>query len=242
MRNPISPIRKYRVGTREDKLKISTYLGKLALLELSNTEPLTGWELDASLPGDFPAQATRQQIRLFPGWLSSTKLNLTKLTSNSSTASRDRQPTSLRTTLDQLLPGKESPLTGPGYDHRHRIPYHVDATGSPISLPPLIEAGSGLGRASTSVAWPGSLYSLTIRGQPQCDGPETTEGGINSLSGRNTTADCDTQALLTETEKLLDSWKHPDPYVPPCAPGGSKFERNLPSPILDPPPHPANRH
>ncbi|KAK1251371.1 hypothetical protein MKX07_006850 [Trichoderma sp. CBMAI-0711] len=41
------------------------------------------------------------------------------------------------------------------------------------------------------------------------------------------------RALLAETEKLLESWKHPDPYVPPCAPGGSKFERNLPSPILD---------
>ncbi|RBR26173.1 uncharacterized protein FIESC28_01022 [Fusarium coffeatum] len=50
------------------------------------------------------------------------------------------------------------------------------------------------------------------------------------------------QALLTETEKLLESWKHPDPYTPPTAPGGSKYERNLPSPVLDPPPHPVNRH
>ncbi|TQS33159.1 hypothetical protein Golomagni_06506, partial [Golovinomyces magnicellulatus] len=41
------------------------------------------------------------------------------------------------------------------------------------------------------------------------------------------------RALLTETEKLLDSWKHPDPYVPPTAPGGSKYERNLPAPFLD---------
>ncbi|KAF5535149.1 NADH dehydrogenase (ubiquinone) 1 beta subcomplex 9 [Fusarium phyllophilum] len=55
-------------------------------------------------------------------------------------------------------------------------------------------------------------------------------------------ADFDAQALLTETEKLLESWKHPDPYTPPTAPGGSKFERNLPSPVLDPPPHPVNRH
>ncbi|KAF5965538.1 NADH dehydrogenase (ubiquinone) 1 beta subcomplex 9 [Fusarium coicis] len=46
-------------------------------------------------------------------------------------------------------------------------------------------------------------------------------------------ADSDAQALLTETEKLLESWKHPDPYTPPTAPGGSKFERNLPSPVLD---------
>lgn len=61
------------------------------------------------------------------------------------------------------------------------------------------------------------------------------------------------QALISETEKLLDSWKHPDPYIPPTAPGGthtrvarqltrnhtdhpmpgSKYERNLPCPILD---------
>jgi hypothetical protein len=33
-------------------------------------------------------------------------------------------------------------------------------------------------------------------------------------------ADSDAQALLTETEKLLESWKHPDPYTPPTAPGG----------------------
>jgi NADH dehydrogenase (ubiquinone) 1 beta subcomplex subunit 9 len=25
---------------------------------------------------------------------------------------------------------------------------------------------------------------------------------------------------LAETEKLLESWKHPDPYIPPTAPGG----------------------
>lgn len=40
------------------------------------------------------------------------------------------------------------------------------------------------------------------------------------------------KVLFTETEKLLQKWKHPDPYVPPTAPGGSKFERNLPAPDL----------
>ncbi|OCK99345.1 uncharacterized protein K441DRAFT_652813 [Cenococcum geophilum 1.58] len=43
--------------------------------------------------------------------------------------------------------------------------------------------------------------------------------------------------LIQETENLLEKWKHPDPYRPPTAPGGSKYERNLPAPILDPPPH-----
>ncbi|KAJ5162456.1 hypothetical protein N7492_007848 [Penicillium capsulatum] len=40
------------------------------------------------------------------------------------------------------------------------------------------------------------------------------------------------QVLLRETEKLLENWKHPDPYRPPTAPGGNKWERNLPPPIL----------
>ncbi|CDM32415.1 hypothetical protein DTO013E5_3401 [Penicillium roqueforti] len=40
------------------------------------------------------------------------------------------------------------------------------------------------------------------------------------------------QVLLRETEKLLETWKHPDPYHAPTAPGGNKWERNLPAPIL----------
>lgn len=38
------------------------------------------------------------------------------------------------------------------------------------------------------------------------------------------------RSLLVETERLLQSWKHPDPYLHPTAPGGSKYERNLPAP------------
>ncbi|KIW61124.1 hypothetical protein PV05_01282 [Exophiala xenobiotica] len=41
--------------------------------------------------------------------------------------------------------------------------------------------------------------------------------------------------LFNETEKLLQKWKHPDPYRPPTAPGGSKYERNLAAPDLPPP-------
>ncbi|KAK4099966.1 complex 1 protein [Parathielavia hyrcaniae] len=44
------------------------------------------------------------------------------------------------------------------------------------------------------------------------------------------------RALLKETENLLEKWKHPDPYCHPTAPGGSKYERNIPAPHLDPPP------
>ncbi|KAJ0154643.1 NADH dehydrogenase [ubiquinone] 1 beta subcomplex subunit 9 [Colletotrichum tanaceti] len=39
--------------------------------------------------------------------------------------------------------------------------------------------------------------------------------------------------LLAQTENLLAKWKHPEPYVHPTAPGGSKYERNLRAPILD---------
>jgi len=42
--------------------------------------------------------------------------------------------------------------------------------------------------------------------------------------------------LIEQTEALLEKWKHPDPYRPPTAPGGSKYQRNLPSPQRDPPP------
>ena len=31
---------------------------------------------------------------------------------------------------------------------------------------------------------------------------------------------CMVQILFNETEKLLEKWKHPDPYRPPTAPGG----------------------
>lgn len=56
--------------------------------------------------------------------------------------------------------------------------------------------------------------------------------------------------LFHEAESLLEKWKHPDPYHPPTAPGGkslpcsesddgllscilgSKYERNIPAPLL----------
>ncbi|KAL2114971.1 hypothetical protein VTJ04DRAFT_10634 [Mycothermus thermophilus] len=61
---------------------------------------------------------------------------------------------------------------------------------------------------------------------------------IRSLfeANRNVTDPRLQRELLKETEKLLEYWKHPDPYIPPGAPGGSKYERNLPCPNLNPPP------
>lgn len=45
-----------------------------------------------------------------------------------------------------------------------------------------------------------------------------------SQSNDGVGADFGVQALLTETEKLLESWKHPDPYTPPTAPGGKIYQ------------------
>ena len=42
-----------------------------------------------------------------------------------------------------------------------------------------------------------------------------------------------TQEIIEQTEDLLEKWKHPDPYRPPTAPGGSKYQRNLPVPSTD---------
>ena len=42
-----------------------------------------------------------------------------------------------------------------------------------------------------------------------------------------------TQLIIEETEGLLEKWKHPDPYRAPTAPGGSKYERNLPVPSTE---------
>ncbi|KAJ6523381.1 hypothetical protein B0H10DRAFT_2106668 [Mycena sp. CBHHK59/15] len=34
--------------------------------------------------------------------------------------------------------------------------------------------------------------------------------------------------IFEQAEAKLAAWKHPDPYIPPTAPSGTKWERNLP--------------
>ncbi|KAG0169034.1 hypothetical protein DFQ30_004027 [Apophysomyces sp. BC1015] len=36
------------------------------------------------------------------------------------------------------------------------------------------------------------------------------------------------QAIINQTEKTLEEWAHPDPYILPLGPEGSKWERNVP--------------
>lgn len=38
------------------------------------------------------------------------------------------------------------------------------------------------------------------------------------------------EEVIAKTESKLAQWKHPDPYVPPCRPGGTKYQRNIPPP------------
>ncbi|KAG0226271.1 hypothetical protein B0O80DRAFT_454077 [Mortierella sp. GBAus27b] len=39
---------------------------------------------------------------------------------------------------------------------------------------------------------------------------------------------------VQEAERLLTEFRHPDPYIAPTAPGGTKFERNLHPPTGEP--------
>lgn len=34
--------------------------------------------------------------------------------------------------------------------------------------------------------------------------------------------------VISKAQLKLAEWKHPDPYIPPCRPGGTKYERNIP--------------
>ncbi|KAE9369428.1 hypothetical protein N431DRAFT_427579 [Stipitochalara longipes BDJ] len=92
------------------------------------------------------------------------------------------------------------------------------------------QAVSSLYRRSLKLALDWSVHRYLWRGQAMY---------IRSLfeANKNIKDPRQQRALFQEAEDLLEKWKHPDPYHAPTAPGGSKFERNLPAPILDPPPH-----
>ncbi|KAJ7126372.1 hypothetical protein C8R43DRAFT_1028726 [Mycena crocata] len=51
---------------------------------------------------------------------------------------------------------------------------------------------------------------------------------------RNVTDPRQLAQIFEEAEARLAGWKHPDPYVAPTAPGGTKWERNLPPPTESP--------
>ncbi|CAK9439945.1 uncharacterized protein LODBEIA_P40450 [Lodderomyces beijingensis] len=36
------------------------------------------------------------------------------------------------------------------------------------------------------------------------------------------------ERIIGATRAKLREWKHPDPYIPPCRPGGTKYQRNIP--------------
>lgn len=41
------------------------------------------------------------------------------------------------------------------------------------------------------------------------------------------------ERIIARTKEKLAEWKHPDPYIPPCRPGGTKYQRNLELPKED---------
>ncbi|KAG0202506.1 hypothetical protein BGX28_004994 [Mortierella sp. GBA30] len=41
-------------------------------------------------------------------------------------------------------------------------------------------------------------------------------------------------SLVQEAERQLKELRHPDPYIAPTAPGGTKFERNVHPPTAEP--------
>lgn len=87
----------------------------------------------------------------------------------------------------------------------------------PQTLPRLV-------RPATHVAWPGNVYSLSLRRQPRRAGTKAAK----SQSRRPRVAWCfvrrrlitTAKELIKETEALLERWKHPDPFIPCTAPGG----------------------
>lgn len=36
------------------------------------------------------------------------------------------------------------------------------------------------------------------------------------------------ESIIRKAEAKLAEWKHPDPYIPPSRPGGTKYQRNIP--------------
>jgi hypothetical protein len=93
-----------------------------------------------------------------------------------------------------------------------------------VTLPTVVEAISRLGSAEESLERTGSLHPIAIRCKEGRQGSTTTEGATlfkKRILRLAPHADpIKMQVLFMETEKLLQKFKHPDPYRPPTAPGG----------------------
>ncbi|KAK9480258.1 hypothetical protein V1514DRAFT_325901 [Lipomyces japonicus] len=55
-------------------------------------------------------------------------------------------------------------------------------------------------------------------------------------ANKNVTDPRQVTVLLQSAEAELDANRHPDPYIPPSRPGGSKYERNAHPPLDEPVP------
>lgn len=67
----------------------------------------------------------------------------------------------------------------------------------------------------------GDVHPVVIRGKQAHPRPQTTKGRSPGTQVNELELTVGHQALFQEAEDLLEKWKHPDPYRPPTAPGGS---------------------
>ena len=77
---------------------------------------------------------------------------------------------------------------------------------------------------STYLARTGALYSILVRTEPTRTRSQTTEGPRCLVFSVLYMAN-HFKTLFQETEAILERWKHPEPYRPPTAPGGTANQR-----------------
>lgn len=89
-----------------------------------------------------------------------------------------------------------------------------------VALPTIAQALAGLDCPPPLVARAGALHPFSIRSKQKHHRSSPTKSEMPTSRSSWPILTCHLEALLSETEKLLESWKHPDPYVHPTAPGG----------------------
>ncbi len=124
-----------------------------------------------------------------------------------------------------------------------------------LSISTVIKTCPRLDGRADVVARSGDVSPIALRGQKGCTRTTSIAGMNGHYQGENHNllSLYINQALIAETEDLLNQWKHPEPHRPISAPGGmliyvdagneymeyadndtgTKYERNLPAPILD---------
>jgi len=206
--------------------------------------PLVVFGRDRPLHYHFPDAHTDVQLRSPPP-LAALRLRSDSSSSRldlRSTGSRDVKPTSsIVSLLERDIPSP-TPLTGHPYLQ--------------VPISPVVEARARLDGPETPVARTGTLHPVSLRSQSSHHRQQTEEGGLRHDGTIEETSSADHRLVCTgaapgdreaatnmEASRALCSAHSPGRFVacplPPLADGdvdrnsGSKYERNLPSPLLD---------